>query len=233
MITKQITKPAPETNLKTYSADRYLIFDIETAGLDPRTHGIISLGYRLVEVDPNSREIIKQSHTGLLIPKVVVAQTDPEAFPLESKLTKQQVLQRIKGESQYVALEFLELIEESQIDFLVGFNILNFDIPFIVENTELPLRHRWDEVFKRTKVLDLRTFLNPDKYAKGKLHDYLRAYEIENHDEHNGSQVPQLLEKGDYDAIIGHMLHDINSTVELFKRAYLKNDKRPPKFKEV
>lgn len=113
--------------------------------------------------------------------------------------------------------EWKKIKQETPHAHIIGFNILNFDIPFIVSRSFI---HNVEIVpFLLKTLLDLREKINAHRYGKtrGKLSDYgkllgLRISEID------GSQIAELCKKQDWISLKNYLLSDLTITEEIFKR---------------
>ena len=101
---------------------------------------------------------------------------------------------------------------------LVGFNIANFDIPFIVARSFI---NNIEIVpFSLKSVLDIKEKINAYRYGKsrGKLEEYGRLIGVEvlNID---GSMIPELCKNNDWETIENYLSKDLEITEKLFERA--------------
>lgn len=132
-----------------------------------------------------------------------------------AKLPAKQVL--INEDEKAMIQEFLSFLHENVV--LVGYNINNFDIPFI---TARALKHGLYEeiaIIREVYRVDLMTLvsrylLTNQKYIK--LKEICQFLDIEVNDDINGNDTPQLWEQGNYQAIIDHCMSDIEITEKLF-----------------
>lgn len=121
-----------------------------------------------------------------------------------------------EGDKEYQLLRAFWLVAEEH-DYLVGFN-LDFDWTFLKLRS---LKHgiRIKHFEKYTQRKDIRLILNSNPYAKGTtLKDYAQFFGFTIDDDIDGSKVPELYAKGDYEAIEKHLLSDITLTSQLWER---------------
>ena len=124
------------------------------------------------------------------------------------------------GEDEKLILEkFWNCIKSS--DKLYGFNIDEFDVPFLLQRSFI-LGVRVPDNFKTIKVVDLRKVLsgfwyNYNKFAKGKLSDWARLLLI-NIATENGEQMLSYYEKKDWKKIVAHAEEDVFITHAIYRR---------------
>ena len=100
----------------------------------------------------------------------------------------------------------------------MGFNVTNFDIPFIVARSFI---NNIEIVpFSLKSVLDVKEKINAYRYGKsrGKLEEYGRLIGVGvlNID---GSMVPRLFKDNDWETLKKYLLKDLEITDKLFERA--------------
>lgn len=112
---------------------------------------------------------------------------------------------------------FLSFLRKHRIKKLIGYNILLFDIPFILE------RLKKKDTFNKIKLIDLylisRKLYKLERY---RLKDVCKAENIHIQDDISGYDIPQLYERGEYRKIISHLKSDIIKTYLLYKKINLK-----------
>lgn len=147
--------------------------------------------------------------------------------PIDSKIVAIGV--RVKGEDKLFLGDEKEILtsfwdewkrlrQEHPDTFLVGFNVTNFDIPFIVSRSFI---HNIEIVpFSLKSVLDVKDKINAYRYGKtrGKLEEYgkLLGIEVLGMD---GSQIPELCKNNDWETIKKYLSKDLEITEKLFERA--------------
>ena len=114
--------------------------------------------------------------------------------------------------------EWKKIKQENQNNSAVGFNILNFDIPFIVSrsfisNVEIV-------PFMLKSILDLKNKINAYRYGKsrGKLIDYGRFLGLEI-SAVDGSQVAAMWKENKIQDLKDYLCNDLEITEKLFFRA--------------
>jgi predicted PolB exonuclease-like 3'-5' exonuclease len=104
----------------------------------------------------------------------------------------------------------------------VGYNILDFDMPVVLRRSfylgvDAPRisvnRYRHDQ------IVDLMQILSYDGKLKYRSKEwYMRRLKMTNPDTVLGKDVPGLVLVGDYDTVLQHCKHDVNSEYELATR---------------
>ena len=179
--------------------ESYFVVDVETCPIDLD-------GYFLLETD---EEKIKKLN------------------PIDSKIIAIGI--RNRGESKIFSgdekdiltkfwSEWKKLKYGSPSILLVGFNVTNFDIPFIVARSFI---NNIEIVpFSLKSVLDVKEKINAYRYGKsrGKLEEYGRLIGVGvlNID---GSMVPRLFKDNDWETLKKYLLKDLEITEKLFERA--------------
>jgi uncharacterized protein YprB with RNaseH-like and TPR domain len=126
------------------------------------------------------------------------------------------------GDEKEILTKFWEewgrLRQENADTFLVGFNVANFDIPFIVSKSFV---HDIEIVpFSLKSILDIKDKINAYRWGKtrGKLEEYGKLLGVETLDM-DGSQVPELCKNNDWETIKKYLSKDLEITEKLFERA--------------
>ena len=123
----------------------------------------------------------------------------------------------IDEDEKFLIEEFLSHLHDGVV--LVGYNITNFDIPFI---TARAVKHGlYDEIaiIREVYRIDLmplvkRYLLTRDRYVR--LKDICEFLGIHVEDPVDGSQVPELWKKGDKETIRKHCFADLERLSKLF-----------------
>ena len=114
--------------------------------------------------------------------------------------------------------EWRKIKQENQNNSAVGFNILNFDIPFIVSRSFI---NNVEIVpFMLKSILDLKNKINAYRYGKsrGKLIDYGRFLGLEI-SAVDGSQVAAMWKENKIQDLKDYLCNDLEITEKLFFRA--------------
>ena len=122
-----------------------------------------------------------------------------------------------KENSEKELLEkFWTAVELGKLDTLVGFNI-DFDWTFLkLRSLKYGLKIRYFRKYEGRK--DVRLLLNSDRYRKGTtLHDYANFFSLPIDDGIDGSKIPELVEKGEWDTIEKHLISDVRLTQQLWE----------------
>jgi uncharacterized protein len=113
--------------------------------------------------------------------------------------------------------EWKKIKEDNPNMTIVGFNINNFDMPFLVSRSFI---NNVEIVpFTLKYILDVREKLNAYRYGKtkGKLSDYGKAMNLELLDM-EGSDVARLCKEKDWETLTTYLKKDLEITDEIFKR---------------
>lgn len=114
--------------------------------------------------------------------------------------------------------EWKNINQENKNSLLIGFNVLNFDIPFIVSRSFI---NNVEIVpFSLRSILDLKNKINAYRYGKsrGKLSDYGKflGLEVSSFD---GSKVASLWNENKLQELKNYLCNDLEITEQLFFRA--------------
>lgn len=114
------------------------------------------------------------------------------------------------------------LYRDWSIHMLVGWNIINFDIPWLWRKAiqyNLPDLRRILPHGNPKLCIDLMKVWAANYKDYVSLSDCAKFLGIE-HDGGNGSEIYDLWQAGDLDAIAEHCKRDINTTREIYRRIY-------------
>ncbi len=114
--------------------------------------------------------------------------------------------------------EWDKIKKENPSSIIVGFNIINFDLPFITSRSFI---HNIKIIpFILKLVIDLREKINAYRYGKtrGKLSDYGKLIGLDVL-EMDGSKIAELCIEKNWDKLKEYLTKDLEITEELFKRA--------------
>jgi len=172
-----------------------VVFDIETAGLDPFRGCVLAIAYKIGNEKPFAMCMEK-----------------------ENAVTEKQLLDLFFSELNSLS----EVCSEDGVHpLLVGYNILGFDIPFLTtrailngmveESAMLRKFYRADLMYIITRYLRTN-----NKHMK--LKEVAEALGIDVADEVNGADVPKLFEEENYKAILKHCVSDVELTYLLMLR---------------
>lgn len=126
------------------------------------------------------------------------------------------------GEEKEILTEFwkkvIELTGGNKFIPLVGFNIANFDLPFLTARSFVHKVTIFPFVLK--SVVDLRDKINAYRYgpSRGKLKEFAKLHNLPVLEE-NGGDVAQLCKDGKMDILKKYLENDIYITDELYKIA--------------
>ena len=179
--------------------DNYFVVDVETCPIDLD-------GYSSLETDEEKTKKLN---------------------PIDSKIIAIGIMNR--GESKIFSGDEKDILTKFWSEWkklkygnpsilLVGFNVTNFDIPFIV--TRSFINNIEIVPFSLKSVLDVKEKINAYRYGKsrGKLEEYGRliGVGVSNID---GSMVPRLFKNNDWETLKKYLLKDLEITEKLFERA--------------
>jgi len=128
----------------------------------------------------------------------------------------------IIGENERKIIEnFLEVINNCDGIVLIGYNIIGFDLPFLIARG---LRHGIHEIqrLRTTYIIDLMDIVS--RYLTTSKRKWVKQKEIcsflgmDTRDVIDGSEIPRLFERKDFETIKQHCLNDLRLTKELFFR---------------
>ena len=176
----------------------YFVIDIETCPIDLEEYNKLEEEEKVKKLNPIDSKII--------------------AIGLRHKNEDKIFLDEDEGK---VLKEFWEewkrIKTENPNTHIVGFNVNNFDLPFIVTRSFL---HDIEIVpFTLKHILDVREKLNAYRYgkSKGKLSDYGKMMNLELLNL-EGSDVARLCSEKDYETLRTYLKKDLEITEEVFKR---------------
>lgn len=135
---------------------------------------------------------------------------------IEGNLT---ILKEWESDEKTILNQFYEyfsnLLETERTTFLIGFNLLRFDIPVLVfrliKNEIDTYENILDKFYQKPFITDLRQALLPfnDMRHKGLNADALSQKLGLESPPHKNTEIPQLYENKEYDKIIEHIEGDM------------------------
>jgi uncharacterized protein len=183
--------------------ETHFIIDIETCPLELEKHSQLEEEEKLKLINPIDSKIVA---IGLRV------NNENKIFMDENEET---ILKNFWA-------EWKRLKQENSNCRVVGFNISNFDLPFIVSRSFINNVEIVPFVMK--SITDIREKINAYRYGKtrGKLSDFgnLMGLEVSDMD---GSKVADLWKEKKLDALRTYLEKDLELTDELFKRARATN----------
>ncbi len=123
------------------------------------------------------------------------------------------------GEKEVIKQSIKELERAKTI---IGYNIVKFDLPFIIKRAEIngltKEAKKLDEIFQKNKIenkiIDIYR-----SFGRGSLQFWAKNFDISIIlPSINGSQIPMLYEKQEFDKILLHNNDDLNICEELYLR---------------
>lgn len=178
--------------------DNYFIVDVETCPMDLEEYFSLEEDERIKKLNPIDSKIIA----------IGIRNRG------ESKLflgNEKDILTKFWGEWKKLKFGNPSIL-------LVGFNVTNFDIPFIVARSFI---NNIEIVpFSLKSILDIKEKINAYRYGKtrGKLEEYGRLIGV-NVLNIDGSMVPELCKNNDWETIKKYLSKDLEITEKLFERA--------------
>ncbi len=177
---------------------RYLVLDIETAPLDYERHKELAKDHRTDLLNPiDSRVVAAGIRCG---GEDFIFANDEEDELLKAFWAQWKI--STKGDPTFG---------------IVGFNLKNFDLPFLVNRSFI--NSVTIHPFKLKPIIDIREKVNAYKYGKtrGKLKEYAKMFDLPVLDV-DGSDVADLYYGGKMDTIDEYLRNDLMITDELYKR---------------
>lgn len=175
----------------------YFVMDIETCPLDLENYGELSEDEKLKRINPIDSEIVALGirYKG----KNTIFLEENEKKMLDGFWSEWK---RIKADSNAP---------------VVGFNINNFDLPFIT--TRSLIKKVVISPFILKETIDLREKISAYQYhPRGKLKEYATLLGLPFLEGMDGSQVADLYMQRDFKKIAEYLISDLEVTDELYKR---------------
>jgi len=121
------------------------------------------------------------------------------------------------------ALMLRAFFKQLDEDRLVGYNILEFDLPVLLRRAlylGVPAPHLQLDRYRHPRVLDVLQILSYNGRLKYRSqHFYCRRFGIDVEDDaHDGASIPQLFAEGRWDEIAHHVASDIRQARALAQR---------------
>lgn len=176
-----------------------MIVDIETCPIDLHKAKLLDEEEKLKLLNPIDSKIIA---IGIRCNgKNIIFQSENEADILEK-----------------FWLEWKSIRQQRPMIPIVGFNIVQFDIPFIVSRSFI--NNITISPFTVKEIIDLREKINAYRYGKsrGKLKEFAQLIGMTTLDI-DGSQVMELCINKNYVKLIGYLEKDLEITEKIFERA--------------
>lgn len=143
--------------------------------------------------------------------------------PIDSKIIAIGIKQDnnyniLSGDEKLILKLFWEELDKNKSETIVGFNIKNFDVPFLTARSFI--NNIKITPFTIKNILDLRENINAFRYGqtRGKLKEYAELLGIETM-EVDGSDVAKLYFNNELDTIKEYLKKDLDITEAVLKRA--------------
>lgn len=143
--------------------------------------------------------------------------------PIDSKIIVIGIKQNgaykiLSGDEKDILKSFWETLDKNKGETIVGFNIKNFDMPFLTARSFI--NNIKIAPFTIKNILDLRENINAFRYGqtRGKLKEYATLLGIETM-EVDGSNVAKLFFDKEIDTIKEYLKKDLDITEAILKRA--------------
>ena len=186
--------------LELFMSTNYFIIDIEVCPIKLEKYEELGEEERLKLLNPIDSKVIAIGIRHLGQNKIFFSENEKEML---GEFWKEW--EKLKQIDQY----------STQI---VGFNICNFDLPFLVSRSLI--NNVTISPFLLKSIIDLREKINAYRYGKtrGKLKDYalLLGLDTENMD---GGEVAKVCIQKDWEKLKKYLAKDLEITDELYKRA--------------
>jgi uncharacterized protein YprB with RNaseH-like and TPR domain len=176
----------------------YFILDIETCPLNAKDQEPKTEEEKLKLINPIDSEV------------VAIGVRKNEVNHLFMAKTEKEILE------EFWSL-WREIVSDSPSTFIVGYNILNFDIPFLV--TRSLINNVKIKAFTLKSILDLRQKVTAYRYgySRGKLKDFARTLGVQL-EPVDGSDIERLYIQNDWESIKRYLEKDLLLTDKLYQR---------------
>ena len=175
--------------------DNYFIIDVETCPMDMQKHDA------LVEEDR----------------KQLINPIDSRAVAIGIRRNGSDIIFSGQEEKKLLEEFWTEWRRARETGaFIVGFNLLSFDLPFLVTRSFI---HQVKILpFNLKSVIDLRDRISAYRYGntRGTLKEFAALMGLETMGD--GGQVAELCRQGDIDGLAKYLRNDLLITDEIFKR---------------
>lgn len=176
--------------------ENYFIIDVETCPMDMQKHDALA--------EEDRKQLIN---------------------PIDSKAVAIGI-RRNGADAIFSGLDEKKLLEDFWAEwrkaretgaFIVGFNLLSFDIPFLV--TRSFIHQVKIAPFNLKSIIDLRDRISAYRYGntRGTLKEFAALLGLETMGD--GGQVASLCRTGDIEGLVKYLKNDLLITDEIFKRA--------------
>lgn len=188
--------------------DRYLIFDLETTGLELRGSAIVQIGFMVVDVYYNGKHVIKARDSTHCYPELSEVAWNSELVNKALSINKSsREFLKDKPKEKDVVNAFLRILREYSPNYIVGQNILAFDLPILC--------YRLDKIEKQSEDLKYVRFNHDIKFYDTKLLAFkaFKKGEIENHKLQTLATHFKIKNENAHNA-----LSDVETTWKVFKK---------------
>ena len=142
--------------------------------------------------------------------------------PIDSKIISIAIKNKdeliiLKGDEKQILLDFWNYIEEKKISKYIGFQIRQFDLPFIT--TRSFIKNVKIVPFKISQIFDLREKINAYRFGstRGKLKEYAEFIGVE-YENINSEEIPNLYSENKLEEIEDIIKQEINAIEIINKR---------------
>ncbi len=176
--------------------DNYFIIDVETCPIDMQKHDALGEEDRKQLINP----------------------IDSMAVAIGIRRDKTDTIFSGNGEKKMLEEFWAEWRKARETGaFIVGFNVLSFDLPFLV--TRSFIHQVAIAPFNLKSVIDLRDRISAYRagHTRGTLKEFAALLGLETMGD--GGQVAELCRTGNIDGLVRYLKNDLLITDEMFKRA--------------
>lgn len=123
------------------------------------------------------------------------------------------------GTESEIVGQFVDYYLEVYDKFLIGYNIINFDLPLLLTRMRKEDLARFFKKYNRGYVRDLAMILEFHKIKRQKLEITARMYRVDV-SKIEGIEVKKLYEQGDWDGIINYAKGELDVIDKVFQKMW-------------
>ncbi len=179
--------------------EHYLIIDVETCPIDLENYEGLDEEQRIKLINPIDSKIIAIGIRHNSINDIFIGENERD------------ILESFWKECSSIRSKHISTA-------IVGFNILSFDIPFLTARSFI--NRVTISPFSLKSILDLKEKINAYRWGKtrGKLKEYASLMGLQTQDT-TGNEIAKLCREKEFEKIKQYLVHDLEITDELYKRA--------------
>ena len=149
---------------------------------------------------------------------------DSKIILIATKIKSNNEIKIFRGNEKEIISNFWKYVEDQKVNKFIGFNIKNFDFPFIT--TRSFINNIKIAPFTLNKIIDLRELINAFRYGytRGRLREFADILQINLADpEFEATQIPQLYYDNKFEELEIFITNNIKILEELYNRAEILN----------